>query len=64
MMILPLVRLDLVPHVDDVAVDDVGDRVAVADDLHAVPLAGGLLDVAVAAETRARPSRPGRGPTS
>ena len=48
--IFPSVRLDFGADVDDVAVDDVGDRVAVADHLHPVPLAGRLLDVVLAAE--------------
>ena len=40
----------LAASVDEVAVDDVGDGGAVADHLHPVPLACGLLDVALAAE--------------
>src|SRR5262245_42237993 len=44
--------------VDDVAVEDRRDRVAVAEDLHAVPLAGRLLDVAAA--TKAQDVPPGR----
>src|SRR4051812_47068210 len=36
--------------VDDVTIEDGGDRVAVTDDFHAVPLAGRLLDIAGAAE--------------
>ncbi len=39
-------------RVDHIAVDDVRDRVAVADHFHAVPLAGGFLDVAAAAESQ------------
>src|SRR4029077_16070554 len=40
------------PDVDEVAVDDIGYRVACADHLHAVPLAGRLLDVVLAPETQ------------
>ena len=47
---LPLGVARLGAGVDDLAVEDVGDLVAVADAFERVPLAGGLLDVVLAAE--------------
>ena len=47
---LALGQARLGADVDDIAVDDVGDRVAVANDLHAIPFAGRLFDVAAAAK--------------